>query len=112
VVVALAEAAEDVPTPLRSCFTHDLHVGAPDYGTRRKLLQSMLSGAAPSLGAHVLDDCALHTAGLLPRELKAVAADACAACAIESLSPTGILSGSSSADDGVACSDLPEDASG
>ena len=38
-VVACAESAEDVPAPLRRCFTHELALKAPDEAQRLALLQ-------------------------------------------------------------------------
>lgn len=38
-VVACAESAEDVPAPLRRCFTHELALEAPDEAQRLVLLQ-------------------------------------------------------------------------
>ena len=39
VVVASTEAVEDVPGPLRRCFTHELPIDAPDKDARLAILQ-------------------------------------------------------------------------
>lgn len=113
VLVACAASAEDVPAPLRRCFTHELGIEAPDHAQRRALLAGSLGGvpaalapdavqggtspeAANSDGVQCLDaerleETALHTAGLLPRELRAVAADAAATASLEALSPGAVL---------------------
>ena len=39
VVVASTEAVEDLPGPLRRCFTHELPVDAPDKDVRLAILQ-------------------------------------------------------------------------
>lgn len=83
-VVACAESAEDVPPPLRRCFTHELPLEAPDEAQRLALLQGLLAPGRVDEGA--LAAAASQTAGLLPGDLRAVAADA-AAAAVRSLLP-------------------------
>ncbi len=39
ILVASAEAVEDIAAPLRRCFTHELAVEAPDQDVRLHLLQ-------------------------------------------------------------------------
>jgi hypothetical protein len=111
VLLGCAAAADDLPAPLRRCFTHELAVEAPDQAQRSQLLASFLAGAptAPDLagqgapasedghasdvqrGSGGLEEAARHTAGLLPRELRAVAADAAAAAALQALPPAAVL---------------------
>lgn len=116
ILVACAASAEDVPAPLRRCFTHELALEAPDRAQRCALLAGSLGGvpaaadwatnagqgsASPAAAAGAaemgcvdgesLEETALHTAGLLPRELRAVAADAAAAAALEALPPEAVL---------------------
>lgn len=38
-VVASTEAVEDVAAPLRRCFTHELHIDAPDKHARLSILE-------------------------------------------------------------------------
>lgn len=38
-VVASTEAVEDVAAPLRRCFTHELHIDAPDKDARLSILE-------------------------------------------------------------------------
>ena len=99
VLVACADAVDEIPASLRRCFTHEIHVEAPAEEQRRQLLESKLGGAAASARPGVLVDAAQHTAGLLPRELTAVAADACALAATGGGLVPAIMS--SAAGDGV-----------
>lgn len=73
VLVACAPAPDDVPPPLRRCFTHELAVEAPSQPGRQALLERALGAAAGGqggrLGEEVLEELARHTAGLLPREV-------------------------------------------
>lgn len=46
VLVATAASAEDLPGPLRRCFTHEIAVEAPDEHLRLSLLEGMLRDAA------------------------------------------------------------------
>ena len=125
VLVACAPSADDLPPPLRRCFTHELRLEAPDQQQRRQLLHGALGGvpAAPGWGTAAaaaaagqaaggqdaavqaaaqvaapaaldsgsLEETARHTAGLLPRELRAVAADAAASAALQALPPAAVL---------------------
>eukprot|EP00887_Chlorella_sp_A99_P007151 scaffold2.g7151.t1 len=109
VLVACAESADDVPAPLRRCFTHEFVMDAPAQPQRRRLLatglaRAPLAPAAPGLSpGELLEDGARHTAGLLPRELRAVAAEAAAAAAAAALPARQVLeaaAGSSPAADG------------
>ncbi|GAB4819620.1 hypothetical protein N2152v2_006666 [Parachlorella kessleri] len=115
VLVACVAAPDRLPPPLRRAFTHELAVDAPDQPARRALLEACLrgslsgqtggsnSGAAGGsrngeeggrgvVGGEVLDELARHTAGLLPREVSAVAADAAALAAGEILQAAEFLS--------------------
>jgi hypothetical protein len=46
VIVACASSPEQVPAPLRRCFTHELALEAPDEKLRLSLLQGLLQEAA------------------------------------------------------------------
>ena len=106
VLVACAASADDLPAAVRRCFTHEVCLEAPDQQQRQQLLASSLAGVAAgpgmmegegtAAGAHnnsglELEDSARHTAGLLPRELRAVAADAAAAAALHALPAAAVL---------------------
>jgi hypothetical protein len=55
---------DELPAPLRRCFSHELEVAAPDRGQRRMLLAGLLGRAAgPDLSGAALDDAAAQTAG-------------------------------------------------
>ena len=88
VLIACATDPDDVPSALRRCFTHEIAVAAPDVGGRESLLRSFMGGAGVGLDDDDWADMARHTAGLLPRDLKSFAADACAAAAVGVLSPS------------------------
>lgn len=121
-VLATANALEDVPLPLGRCFTHTLAVAAPSSEERRLLLRHLLRSAAAAadaasaagmlpgcemgLGDGALGDTAereldaaadsltAQTAGLLPRDLCGLAADAAAAAlgrAAVAAFPPGVL---------------------
>ena len=127
VLVACTASADDLPPPLRRCFTHEISLEAPDQQQRQALLHASLGGVAAepawvqaaaedgdeaaaqvatqaeqaaagaseqhglTLSGSCLEDTARHTAGLLPRELRAVAADAAAAAALQALPPAAVL---------------------
>eukprot|EP00884_Botryococcus_braunii_P001649 jgi/Botrbrau1/11485/Bobra.0360s0012.1 len=92
VLVACAASAEQVPTPLRRCFTHELAVDAPDEKLRLELLQGMLWDAAhPDVMQSELSEAAAQTAGMLPTDLAAIAADATAAAAVEAVDAEALL---------------------
>ena len=115
VLIASTTLAEDLPPALRRCFTHELEFQAPDQHQRQQLLLDNLAGlpaacdwlprSALAPGTHEaggsrkpkiagsdgLVDAARHTAGLLPRELRAVVADAAASAALHTLPATAVL---------------------
>ncbi|KAG2449569.1 hypothetical protein HYH02_005102 [Chlamydomonas schloesseri] len=104
-VLATATALEDVPLPLGRCFTHTLTVAVPSAEERRLLLRHLLRsaataahaagangvlvGSAGDVGAAggapeqeldaAADSLTAQTAGMLPRDLCGLAADAAAA---------------------------------
>ncbi|GAQ84862.1 peroxin 6 [Klebsormidium nitens] len=90
IVVAAAESADDVSTSLRRCFTHEIVLEPPDEGTRGRILRHALglpAADAESGGGDAAGDprgkllasvqsIALQTVGAVPRDLRAIAADA------------------------------------
>lgn len=78
VLVAMCPAADDLPAPLRRCFTHELLMETPSQAVRQEVLQTTLRHAKTTLTGDEWEELARQTAGLLPRDLKAVMADACA----------------------------------
>ena len=80
-VIATTSDPDDVDPGIRRCFTHEILADAPDADGRRMLLQAFLSSACKecSIGAEDIENMVQHTAGLLPVELKNVAAEAYAA---------------------------------
>lgn len=62
--VACVAAPDELPAPLRRCFSHELEVAAPDRGQRRMLLAGLFGGAAGlDLSDAMLNDAAAQTAG-------------------------------------------------
>ena len=78
VLVAICPSADDLPAPLRRCFTHELLMETPSQAVRQEVLQTTLRHAKTTLTGDEWEELARQTAGLLPRDLKAVVADACA----------------------------------
>lgn len=90
IVIAAAEAPDDVSTSLRRCFTHEVVLEPPDEGTRTRILSRSLGidRADPSTAEGDADEMsrqqllaalkviALQTVGAVPRDLRAIAADA------------------------------------
>jgi len=93
VLVATATDPDDVPPPLRRCFTHEIFIDAPAAQARERLLRSFMGTAGSKLTREQWEDLARHTAGLLPRDLRSFAADACAAAALQVLDPLDVLLG-------------------
>ncbi|GIM02538.1 hypothetical protein Vretimale_7353, partial [Volvox reticuliferus] len=113
-VMATASALEDIPLPLGRCFTHTLPLGAPGPQERRQLLTHLVKAAAAATAAaaaaaagtaadmaqakvgsgtaldSAVDSLVAQTAGLLPRELCGIAADAAAAALGRVLLPEGL----------------------
>jgi peroxin-6 len=79
--IATVPDPDDVDAGIRRCFTHEIAADAPDATGRRMLLESFLSSASRecSIGKKEIESMVQHTAGLLPLELKNVAAEAYAA---------------------------------
>ena len=90
-LIACATSPEDVHPAMRRCFTHEIQVDAPDAGQRETLLRSFMRLAGKDLGPEEWADVARHTSGLLPRDLRSFAADACAAAALAALPPAAVL---------------------
>ena len=53
---------DELPAPLRRCFSHEVEVAAPDRAQRRMLLAGLL-GHAAGVSDAALDDTAAQTAG-------------------------------------------------
>lgn len=92
IFVATSTSIDDVPPPLRGCFTHEIGLEAPDREDRKTLLQSFLTAAS---GGEFRDEdwdaMARHTAGFFPRDLRSFAAGACASAALMKLSPHDVV---------------------
>lgn len=83
ILVASANSADDIPAPLRRCFTHELHFEPPPQSERQYALEQGFQHIGTDIDSDVWDDIARQTAGLLSRDLRAVVADACAFVAQE-----------------------------
>ncbi|KAL3143311.1 hypothetical protein ABBQ38_002150 [Trebouxia sp. C0009 RCD-2024] len=92
IIIACVESADDVPASFRRCFTHEIQLEAPDAAARRRLLQGLLGPViCQQLGPEALESAVTQTAGLLPRDLQALAADAAAAAAARGLDTLRML---------------------
>jgi len=74
-LLAAVEHADGLPPDVRRCFTHEVEVLPPNEATRAALLQEALGRSAARLDVSA---AAAGTAGLMPRDLRALAADAAA----------------------------------
>ncbi|KAK9866141.1 hypothetical protein WJX84_005323 [Apatococcus fuscideae] len=81
-LVACVASAADLPPLLRRIFTHEVEVEAPSLDQRLQLLSGILAQSAAEPHPSWLQDAAAQTAGLLPQDLKAAAADALAMAAM------------------------------
>lgn len=97
ILIATAASIEDVPAALRRCFTHEIYVDAPDDASRQSLLRSFLSSSACCLTDKHWADLARHTAGLLPRDIRALAAIASSKSVSRAFGPKHILDAASDA---------------
>jgi peroxin-6 len=72
-LMAAVESADSLPPDVRRCFTHELDVLPPDEPQRAALLRDALG----AFGGDVdVEAAAAATAGLMPRDLRALVADA------------------------------------
>ena len=77
-LLAAVENADALPADVRRCFTHEVDVLPPDEPVRAALLREALGASSDALD---VAGAASATAGLLPRDLRAIAADAAVAAA-------------------------------
>jgi peroxin-6 len=83
-MIGTAPSADDVEHGIRRCFTHEIPAHAPDVEDRRLLLKSFLENVkSEDIQESSIDNMVQHTAGLLPLELKNVAAEACASSVLQ-----------------------------
>lgn len=85
VVVGFTERLADVAVPLARCFTHELEVEAPGREELGELLGGMLGAAARQLSREELQASGMQLAGLVPAEVRAVAADAALAAVAQNM---------------------------
>jgi len=83
IVIGCAPSVDDVGAGIRRCFTHEVACEAPETTERELLLRSFLRSAGKSLSDDSWSNLVRHTAGLFPLDLKSMAAEACAAAALE-----------------------------
>eukprot|EP00889_Picochlorum_renovo_P002751 jgi/Picre1/29781/NNA_005163.t1 len=76
-IIGTASDIDAVDPSIRRCFTHELEADAPESQERRLLLESYFGQIRQHIAEDTLDDIVQHTAGLMPLELKNVAAEAC-----------------------------------
>ena len=61
--VACASSLDELPAPLRRCFTHEIAAAAPDAPQRAQLLAGFLGASAEQLPRQELEEVAVQTAG-------------------------------------------------
>lgn len=81
-IIGTASDIDSVDPGIRRCFTHELEADAPESQERRLLLESYFGEIRQQIEEDTLDDIVQHTAGLMPLELKNVAAEACASATL------------------------------
>ncbi|GMH35252.1 hypothetical protein BSKO_03120 [Bryopsis sp. KO-2023] len=86
-VIVGTSNGKDMQPALRRCFTHEIAVEPPDATGRERLLQNFL-GLQPGACGEVISEAVKQTAGVFPRDLKALAADARATASSRSITPT------------------------
>ncbi|GBG31368.1 26S proteasome regulatory subunit 7 [Hondaea fermentalgiana] len=79
-LVASTQSAEDVPTVIRGCFTHEVSIEAPDKDGRLAILEFLTDGKIRLASDVSLESLAVRTAGRTANELRALFANA--ACAV------------------------------
>lgn len=83
-IVGTAPEADDVDPGIRRCFTHEIAAQAPSAEERHLLLTSFLNNInSEDINDGSINSMVQHTAGLLPLELKNVAAEACASSVLQ-----------------------------
>lgn len=82
ILIACAPKADDVEPGIRRCFTHEVEAAAPGTSGREIILKSFLSTSGCSLMEEDWGNLTRHTAGLLPNDLRSVAAEACSSAAL------------------------------
>jgi hypothetical protein len=61
--VACVSSLDELPAPLRRCFTHEIAASAPDAPQRAQLLAGFLGASARRLPQQELEEVAAQTAG-------------------------------------------------
>ncbi|XP_057837642.1 peroxisomal ATPase PEX6 isoform X1 [Cryptomeria japonica] len=78
-LVAAADSTENITPSIRRCFSHEITIGAPTEVQRIKLLSQSIHGAASGPDNDIdlyLKDIAGQTSGFMPRDIRAIIADA------------------------------------
>ena len=104
IVIGCTNDVDLISPPIRRCFTHEIAISPPDKQEREFLLRSWMENAGPALKDEDWESLARHTAGLLPRDLRGLAADACAAASLGVFSPESILRSASIDSEKKTCS--------
>lgn len=81
-IIGTVSDIDSVDPGIRRCFTHELEADAPESQERRLLLESFFGKIRQNIEDDTLDEIVQHTAGLMPLELKNVAAEACASATL------------------------------
>ncbi|OAY49564.1 peroxisome biogenesis protein 6 isoform X1 [Manihot esculenta] len=79
-LVATAESSEGLPPTVRRCFSHEISMGPPTEEQRVEMLSQLLQSGSELLSSSGLEDAVKdivgQTSGFMPRDLRALAADA------------------------------------
>ncbi|KAJ9187738.1 hypothetical protein P3X46_003160 [Hevea brasiliensis] len=119
-LVATAESSEGLPPTVRRCFSHEISMGPLTEEQRVEMLSQLLQSGSELLSNIGLEDAVKdivgQTSGFMPRDLRALVADAGAIliskCNIQvdeaKLEDTGSSLGAKAAQDQETCNDIPQ----
>ncbi|XP_026408270.1 peroxisome biogenesis protein 6-like [Papaver somniferum] len=75
-LVAIADTSEGLPTSIRRCFSHELNMGPLSEEQRVEMLTQSLQSVSKVDMADIVKDMVGQTSGFMPRDIKALVADA------------------------------------
>ncbi|MCL7025233.1 hypothetical protein MKW94_017039 [Papaver nudicaule] len=75
-LVAIADSSEGLPASIRRCFSHELNLGPLSEEHRVEMLTQSLQNVSEIDKADIVKDMVGQTSGFMPRDIKALIADA------------------------------------
>ncbi|KAI3982822.1 hypothetical protein MKX01_010305 [Papaver californicum] len=75
-LVAIADSSEGLPASIRRCFSHELNMGPLSEEQRLEMLTQSLQSVSKVDMAEIVKDMVGQTSGFMPRDIKALVADA------------------------------------